>query len=387
MEEKIFDRKLTRRDFLKKSAKAGIGVGVGLAALNTIRISSASEEGQKMELTPMTWISPRGTLEVMDDYNMWASIKMGYFKDMGISVDMEPGPQDAFACTKFVDQHKADVGYPSPGIATSSVDTGIKIIMAYEMMIGSVWYLAVRADSPIKDPHELAGKTISVADIGWKVIVDPLLVELGIDPKSVQYVVAGQQWGQMVAQGKADVALCWLALDVQWNAVGLKLKYFKGSDFSKLPSNGYVVRTEDLKDPKKKDLLTRFMRGSSMGLHFGRFNPQGAAQIVYEQFPAVREQMTPEIALESMRELAYAYVEGERRGLGYGAFVPSGWKKYLDIIYQLGQTKNHLTVDECITNELIKGANDFDKAQVEKDAHNFKLNDTWKNVKAQGPFY
>ncbi len=386
MKEKIFDKKMTRRDFLKNSAKAGIGVGVGLAALNTIRISSASEE-QKIELTPMTWISPRGTLEVMDDYNMWASIEMGYFKDLGIKVDMEPGPQDAFACTKFVDQHKADVGYPSPGILTSSVDTGIRVIMAYEMMIGSVWYLAVRADSPIKSPKELAGKTISVADIGWKVIVDPLLVELGIDPKSVQYVVAGQQWGQMVAQGKADVALSWLALDVQWNAVGLNLKYFKGTDFSVMPSNGYVVRTEDLKDAAKKDLLTRFMKGSSMGMHFGRFNPQGAAQIVYDRFPSVREQMTPEIALESMRELAYSYVEGERRGIGYGAFVPSGWQKYLDIIYQLGQTKKHLTLDECITSELIKGANDFDRAQVEKDAHNFKLNSTWKDVKTQGPFF
>jgi len=96
--------------------------------------------------------------------------------------------------------------------------------------------------------------------------------------------------------------------------------------------------------------------------------------------------MTPDLAIASMRQLAYAYVEGERRGLGYGAFVPEGWKKYLDIIYNLGQTKRHLTVDECITEELIAEANDFDRKMVEKDASSFKLNDTWKNVKVPGPF-
>jgi NitT/TauT family transport system substrate-binding protein len=253
-------------------------------------------------------------------------------------------------------------------------------------MIGSVWHIAVREDSPMKSPKELAGKTISLMDLGWRSIVDPLLVELGIDPNSVTYVAAGPQWGQFVTQGKADAALGWLALDVQWNAVGLKMKYFRGSDFSIMPSNGYAVRKSDMTDPAKKDVIARFLKASSMGLHFGVNNPQAAAQIVYDRFAAIREQMTPEIALESMRQLAYAYVEGERRGLGYGAFVPEGWQKYLDIIYQLGQTKRHLTLEETITSELIPQANAFDRKRVEKDAKNFKLNDTWKNVKAQGPF-
>lgn len=384
---KIFEKKLTRREFIKRGAGTAVGIGIGVSTLGTILIGAGSKEKVKEELDKVTWISPRGTLEVMDDYNLWVPIEMGYFRDLGLDVTLEPGPMDAFACTKFVDQKQADLGYPSPGILTASVDQGMNVIMGYEMMIGSVWHFAVREDSPMKSPKDLAGKTIALGDMGWKVIVDPLLVELGIDPKSVNYVAAGQQWGQMVAQGKADAALAWLALDVQWNAVGLNLKYFRGSDFSVMPSNGYCIRKTDLDDPKMRDILTRFLKGTSMGLHFGRFNPQAAAQIVYEKFPAIREQMTPEIALESMRQLAYSYVEGERRGLGYGAFVPSGWKKYLDIIYQLGQTKRHLTVEETITDELIKDANDFDRKKVEKDAKSFKLNDTWKNVKPKGPFF
>ncbi len=384
MEEKLFRKKMTRRDFIKKSAQAGIGVGIGLSALSTIRIAHA-EKKEEVVISPMTFIVPRPTLEVMDDYNLIVPIEMGYFKDMGIEVSMESGP-DGMASTKFVDQNQADVGYPSPGILTASIDTGMDVILAYEMMIGSVWHLVVREDSPIKHPRDLAGATISVWDLSWRTIVDPLLAELEIPLDSVEYVVAGPQWGQAVQQGQADVALGWLALDVQWEAVGMKMKFFRGNDFSVMPSNGYAVRTADLKDPAKRELLVKFMRGSSMGLHFGVHNPQAAAQMTYDTYPGVREQMTPEIALESMRQLAYAYVEGERRGLGYGAFVPSGWKKYLDIIYEIGQTKRHLTVDESITSELIEEANDFDRAMVEKDAKAFELNSTWKNVKTRGPF-
>jgi NitT/TauT family transport system substrate-binding protein len=386
-EERIFDKKMTRRDFIKRSARTGIGVGIGVSALGSVLIGAGdkAEEGAE-ELIPLTFITPRGTLEVMDDYNLWVPIELGYFEELGLDVTMEPGPFDSFACTKFVDQNQADVGYPSPGILTASIDTGMNVILAYEMMIGSVWHLAVRADGPLQSPKELAGKTISLGDIGWRVIVDPLLVELGIDPNSVEYVAGGQQWGAMVSQGKADAALAWLALDVQWNAVGLNLRYFRGSDFSIMPSNGYAVRKADMDDATKRDALMRFMRGSSMGMHFGVHNPQAAAQIVYDRFPAIREQMTPEIALESMRQLAYSYVEGERRGLGYGAFVDEGWEKYLEIIADLGQTSRRLSLEETITHDLIKDANKFDRKRVEEDAKAFKLNDTWMNIKAQGPF-
>lgn len=332
----------------------------------------------------MTFITPRGTVEVMDDYNLWVSIEMGYFKEMGLDVTMEPGPMDAFACTKFVDQGRADFGYPSPGVLTASVDTGMNVIMVYEMMVEQVFDFAVRKDSDIKYIRDIAGKTMSLGDAGWQVIVDPILVELGIDPKSIEYVAVGAQWGQAVALGKADVALTWKGLRAQWDAQGLDLRYFLGEDFSKMPANGYCARKSDLTDPAKRKLVEKFLRGTSMGIHFARYNPRAAAQIVYDRFAAVREQMDPELALKSMQQLHYGYTGGERRGHGYGWFDMKGWETYLDIIAELGQTKKRLPFDQVATNDLIKAANDFNRARVERDARNFKLNDTWKDVKVTG---
>ncbi len=363
--------------------KRAVLVLVLVLCLVPLAFAGPQKEAPKT-LTKFTWISPRGTLDVMDDYNLWVADKMGYFKELGLDVDLEPGPLDAFACTKFVDQKKADVGYPSPGILTSSVDTGMDVIMVYEMMVKQVFDFAVKQDSPIQSVKDFAGKTISLGSAGWQVIVDPILVEAGVDPKSVTYVAVGDQWGQAVALGKADIALTWEGLRAQWDAQGLGLRYFIGQDFSKMPANGYCARASDLKDPAKRDLLVRFLKATSMGIYFAHINPRAAAQIVYDRSPAIREQMKPQLALESMQQLHWGYTGGARFGTGYGWFDLDGWKTYLDIIYKLGQTKTHLPLEKVATNDLIKDANDFDHARVEKDAKAFQLNDTWKDVPVTG---
>lgn len=368
----------------KKKALLLAMVLAGSLCLTAVAFAGGGAEAGSKDLVDMTFITPRGTVEVMDDYNLWVAKEMGYFEELGINLIMEPGPTDAFACTKFVDQNQADVGYPSPGILTASVDTGMDIIMVYEMMVEQVFDFAVKKGSPIKSVQDFEGKSMSVADAGWQVIIDPILVEIGVDPASIEYVVAGAQWGQTVSMGKADIALTWKGLRAQWDAQGLDLDYFLGEDFSKMPANGYAARRSDLDDPEKKQLLVNFLKATSMGIHFARNNPRAAAQITYDLFPAIQEQMEPQLALESMQQLHWGYTGGERRGEGYGWFDEPGWDTYNQIIYDLGQTKKRLSTAEVMTNDLIAAANDFDRKRVERDAKNFKLSDDWTNVKVEG---
>ena len=151
------------------------------------------------EMQKVVWVSPRGTLEVMDDFNMWVADKMGYFKDLGVEVEMQPGPLEALAVTKLIAEGQADVGYPSPGVLLASIDAGMPLIQPWEMMLGQTFNFAVPKGSPIKSVKDLAGKSISLGSEGWSVIVDPILVEAGVDPKSVTYLNAGNQWAQAAA--------------------------------------------------------------------------------------------------------------------------------------------------------------------------------------------
>ena len=121
--EELDQKGLTRRDLLKRTA----GVGVGLSALGMFEVQSASGAA---ELTKVKWISPRGTLDVMDDFNLWVPIKMGYYRRLGIDLSLSPG--DASGNLPQVAAKQIDMGYPSPGVLTSSVEASIPVISIWE---------------------------------------------------------------------------------------------------------------------------------------------------------------------------------------------------------------------------------------------------------------
>ncbi len=316
MEDKIGQAQsaeLTRSDFLKRTAAAGVGLSLlsGVQATGALAASTATQT--------VRWISPRGTLDVMDDFDLWVPIKMGYFSKLGINAKLIAGPiGDALACTKFVAQNQADMGYPSPGVLTASIDSGIPVKSIWDMISGQVFDFALPANSSITNVKQLAGKKIALGSAGWSTIVDPILVGVGLDPKTVTYVNAGNQWAQSVESGQADAGLAWEGLRAQWAGQGLKLKYLIGTTFSKQPSNVYSVRADDLNDSTKVDLYTRFLQGMIMGLEFAKANPRAAAQITYTSRPALQKSLKPQAAYDSFVELAdcVRHLAPRRPGLG-----------------------------------------------------------------------
>jgi NitT/TauT family transport system substrate-binding protein len=372
---------VTRRDFLRRTAAAGLGVSV-LSGAGVARALAASTATQTVR-----WISPRGTLDVMDDFDLWVPVKMGYFNKLGINAKLIAGPiGDALAATKFVAQRQADMGYPSPGVLTASIDSGIPVKSIWDMISGQVFDFALPQSSSIATVKDLRGKKIALGSAGWSTIVDPILVEAGVDPKSVTYVNAGNQWAQAVESGQADAGLAWEGLRAQWAGQGLKLKFLIGTKFSKQPSNVYSVRASDLKDKAKVDLYTRFLQGMIMGLEFAKANPRAAAQITYSARPGLQKSLKPQAAYDSFLELATAYGTSHRQGKGWGWHYPQGWAGYLKIVHDLGQTKKLLAPTDVYTNSLLVVANrKADRRTAIADAKKFKLSSTWQKVNPRHP--
>ena len=374
---------MSRREVVKRGVQGAAALSVGslLTAGTAFGRSSATIE-------TVRWISPRGTLQVMDDFNLWVPLKMGYFKSLGIDAKLIAGSvSDALASTKFVAQKKADMGYPSPGVLTASIDSGIAVKSVWNVISGQVFDFALPTNSTIKSPKDLKGKSIALGSSGWKVIVDPMLVELGIDPKSVRYVTAGASWMQAAATGKADAALAWEGLRHQLAGQGLKLKYLIGSTWSKHPSNVYSVRAADLKSAAKKDLYARFLEGVVMGLEFTKANPRAAAQITYRSLSDLQKTLKPQLALDSMLELAHAYGTSHLRGQGWGYSYQAGWANYLKIVHDLGQTKKLLVPRDVFTNELQSAANkQANVTKARSDAKAFKLDAAFSKTKVERGF-
>jgi NitT/TauT family transport system substrate-binding protein len=378
--EELDENGLTRRDLLKRTA----GVGLGLSALGMFEIQSAQGAGA---LTKVKWISPRGTLDVMDDFNLWVPIKMGYYRKLGIDVALSPG--DASGNLPQVAAGQIDMGYPSPGVLTSSVEAGVPVISIWEQYPAQVFDFVLNGKSKLTHPRQLKGKTIALFTDGWASIVNPMLAEVGVSPKSVKYRIFGPQWVQAVALGQADAGLVWEGLRAQ--LVGqsatfgsaFQLKFLVGSQWgSKGPSNTYVVRTADMQDAQKRDTYSKLLQGSVMGSEFAKANPRAAAQITYGARPVLQKLISPQVALESMMQLASGYSVFHRRAPHlYGWHDATSWNRYLDAIAKLGQTKSRLNINDVLTNNLVSTANKHaDVGRARRDATAYKLSDLFRNT-------
>lgn len=365
---------MDRRQFLTTTAAGA--AGLGLLGVRPRLLLADEVTGT------VRWVSPRGTIEVQDDYAYWVAKRFGYFGQL--ETTLEPGPMEATATIKLVDQDQSDMGYPSPGVFSLGLEQGIPLKSAWHMGAYDVFSFAFQKGQAPADAAAAAawfpGKKILLGSIGWKSICDPELAQLGIDPASVEYAEAGGLWGQALSQGQGDAALSWEGLRAQWEGQGLSFDYLLPYDFSRLPANSFVMRKADAEDPAKKELYETYLRGWAMGLEFGHLNPRAATQIVLEQFPALASTLAPPIATESMMQLAKVFRGPWESRQGWGSHDMAQWQGFFDLIHKIGQISRPIKAEDVCTNDYVAAANEFDRAKVQADADGFALSEAFQQV-------
>lgn len=81
----------------------------------------------------------------------------------------------------------------------------VVILDVFQQDQNYIFGFGVRKDSGINDLADLKGKIISVGDVGWTVLIDPLLkLTVGFTTQDCEVVSAGPGRAQLVAAGKAD---------------------------------------------------------------------------------------------------------------------------------------------------------------------------------------
>ncbi|HVW54591.1 MAG TPA: ABC transporter substrate-binding protein [Rhizobiaceae bacterium] len=364
--------RMNRRYFLQVT-------GAGALSVTALGAPGFMRPAQAAAYQKFTWISPRGTLEVLDDYGYWAAKKMGYFGEL--NTDMQPGPSDGTATVKFVDVGQADMGFPSPGVYSFAIQNGMKLISVFNEGARDTFSFAFRKGQGMKDLKGLEGKTILLGSAAWQAITDPLLASQGVDIKKVKYVEAGwPTWGTALAAGQGDAALSWEGLRAEWIAKNLNFEYWLGVKNSHFPANTFVVRKADFEDADKKAYIEKYLRGWAMGLEFAYHNPRAAVEAVFEQFPALAQNLGPKIGTTSLLQQTYVFRgDMEKRG-GWGWHDMANWQSFFDTLVKIGQLKSPVKAEDVLTNDLIKGANAFDKAKVKSDADGYKLSDAMQKL-------
>lgn len=352
---------VSRRYFLQVT---GTGAVLATAMGGSALLPTAA---QAKPYDNFTWISPRGTLEVLDDYPFWVAKAMGYFGDLETS--MEPGPSDGTATVKFVAVGQADMGFPSPGVFSFAIENGLDLVSVFNMGAVDVFDFAFRPGEGVTDLKELEGKTVLLGSAAWQAITDPMFHAAGADISKITYLEAGwPAWGSSLASGQGDAALAWEGLRADWQGKGLEFEYWLGSENSNFPANSFVVRRSDIEDPERHKFLEQYLRGWAMGMEFTYHNPRAAIDIVFEQFPIVKSNLGAELGTESLLQLANVFRGDFSKREGWGWHEMSRWELFFSTLEEIGQVKEPVDLAKVITNEFIGPANDFDKAQVKADA-------------------
>jgi len=345
------------------------------------RLQASAQEGRNS----VVWVSPRGTLEVLDDYPYWVAQRFGYFGD--IETEILPAIMEATSSSKSVADGQADMSYVSPGVFSIGVEAGIDLVSVWQMGAYDVFDIAFeKGRTDIQTAADLEGKRVVLGDIGWSSILDPMIAQAGGDQLAVEYFAAGPGWGAALAEGQADAALCWEGLRAQWFAQGLDFDYILGKDTSAFPANSFQIRRTDFEDAALDDLYTRYLRGWAMGMEFGYQNPRAATQITMEEpsiGPSLNDTFADKaVAVESMWQLATVY-RGDWAGrTGWGDASMESWATFLDTITAIGQLTREIPADEIISNKYVAGANEFDREQVAADAAGFELAEEYAAVAA-----
>lgn len=360
---------MNRRRFLQVSA-------TGVVSATTL---GGGLRGAAAQDRPFTWISPRGTLEVLDDYPYWVAQRFGYFGDL--ETEMQPGPSDGTATVKFVDQGQADMGFPSPGVFSFALENDLDLVSVWNMGAVDVFDFAFRPGEGMADLKGLEGKTVLLGSAAWQAICDPILHAVGVDVSKVTYVEAGwPAWGTLLARGEGDAALAWEGLRADWQGKGLQFDYWVGAESSPFPANSFVVRRSDTEDPDRRQLLENYLRAWAMGMEFGHLNPTAATQIVFEQFPIVESSLGARFGTESMMQLAAVFRGKWEEREGWGWHDPARWTAFFDATAALGQTTKPIDVASVANNDFIAGANTFDHDKVAADAAGFTLSESMAEV-------
>lgn len=250
------------------------------------------------------------------DAFVYVAIDKGYFRDVGLNVDVVPGQGTDNArllASGTIDYMANDISGQTYQKATAGFP--IRVVAVTSQAWQSA--IAVLADSSIVQPKDLEGKTYadSPASIGW--ILFPFYAKrAGLDASKVTFVPTTPQTGPaLLASGKVDsLGQFTVGLPLLQKATGKKIRMLKGSRYLPgLLGNGLWTTEQTI--ASKPGQVRRFTRALLKGLNWAMDNPRAAGNIMQKYVPLA----DPVVAGQELRILKQ-YVKTKcthRYGVGY----------------------------------------------------------------------
>lgn len=314
------------------------------------------------ELTTVTVLLPINT-PILHGFRV--ADAAGYFAEEGIEVDFQPLDGGGEVVTQLL-AGNGDFANIPVGPVVEAIEQGQTHLRAvWNYVYGSIFYIAVPADSDIETAADLEGRTVGISELsgGEVPVVRGIIQSGGLNPEEdVELVAIGEGTALTVRaleEGQVDAYGGSVNDIVALQAQDLDLRYILPDALLELPASGIVVPQEFIDE--NRDLVAGFLRAATKGSYWATVDPDATLCVLKEVTPEQFAEPAGEMIFEAVLPITWA-----PEGTPMGSQSPETWGAYFDFI---GAERPDIDLSEIVIDDFIEEANDFDEEAVAADAN------------------
>jgi NitT/TauT family transport system substrate-binding protein len=336
------DKPTSRRGFLRDA-----GIAAGLAAI----ARPGRAQTKRAVTVRLDWIfqGPNAGFMVAQD--------KGFYEEVGLNVEIGPG-KGSGNTAQLVASKATQFGFADGYVVGNAVSKGMNIRTVAGLYRRNPTAVVVLAQSDIKTPKDLEGKTIAIATGSTQFQQWPAFVRgCGLDAGKIRIVnidpagsppalitgqvpaIAGYALGQVPSveiRGNTKARIFWYA-DCGVTAV----------------SNGIVVHNDLIRE--EPELIRGFVAATLKGFLHGRQNVDEMIAIARKYSPAIE----PAIARREAEMSWQSWVSPNTAGKPFGWMAQKDWQETVDVLKQYGGVATPLEAQQLYTNEFVPTGAEF----------------------------
>ena len=281
----------------------------------------------------------------------------GFYEQVGLDVTIGPG-KGSGSTAQLIGSKSDMIGFADGYVVGNSVDKGMDIKMVASIYRRNPTGVVVLAESDIKAPKDLEGKTIGIPTGSTQYQQWPAFVK-GCNLDGGKIPIANIEPAALstaLLTGKVDA----VAGYVQGVAPGTEIlggKQTRALWYTDCGvtavSNGIIVHTDLLKEDP--DLIRRFVEASLRGFLWTRANPDEAVAIVKK----FSETVDPRIAKRELELSWQAWVTPNTKDQPLGWMAEKDWEETVRVLMEYGGVTTPLDPRQLYTNEFIPMSSEF----------------------------
>ena len=338
------DKSRSRRQFIRDS-----GIAAGLAAVSLARGARAQTKRQVTVRLDWIYQGPNAGFMVAQD--------KGFYEQVGLNVEVGPG-KGSGNTAQLVASKATQFGFADGYVVGNGVSKGMNIRAVAGLYRRNPTAVVVLADSDIKTPKDLEGKTIAIAAGSTQFQQWPAFVKgCGLDASKIRIVNIDPAGSPPALITRQVPAIAGYALgqvpsvEIRGNT---RARVFWYADCGVIAVSNCIVVHNDLikEDP---ELVRSFVTATLKGFLYGRKNLDEMIAIARKYSPAIE----PAIAQREAEMSWQSWISPNTEGKPFGWMSEKDWGETVEVLKQYGGVTAPLQAQQLYTNDFVPTGADF----------------------------